>query len=348
MNEKKAQALSLYRTGNHTFSSIGRELGVHRSTVSDWVKTESTYTQAIPFTNDNLTRIKETPKIEDIDEFLSSLAPININIAKPSTTTQPCGDYAMVIGDMHFGHECEKTLNIFFETVRQLNPHTIILNGDTLDMTSISKYPKDIRLNTSLLNERIAYQKFLATLRSISPYSHVFETNANHSGDGVEGRWWRYLSDRLGELRSLPDIAQKLSYENVFLDPKFNVELVDYVELPGGLFVMHGDVVRKHGGYSARGLLEKWFTSIIGNHTHRVGMTSQRIPSIGNRPDQIITVYENGCACSLTPIYASAPNWQNSFCIVSTDSENDIYSVEQVIIQGDKANVSTLGTTIVA
>lgn len=347
MNDKKAQAISLYQTGNHTFTSIGQALGVHRSTVSGWIKSSTNITQSVPHYNDNLVRVKNATCIEDVEEFLSSLAPISLTINNNSRPTVFHNDYALVIGDMHFGHECNNTLEIFYETVRQLKPHTIILNGDTLDMTSISRYPKDIRLSGSLLTERIAYQQFLATLRTIDPFVQIFETNANHSGDGVEGRWWRYLSERLGELKSLPDIAEKLSYSNVFLDPALNVQLVDYVELPGGLFVMHGDVVRKHGGYSARGLLEKWFTSIIANHTHRVGMTSQRIPGIGTRPDQTITVYENGCACNLSPIYASAPNWQNSFCVVSTDAVNNTFSVEQVIIHGNKANIATLGKTVV-
>lgn len=346
MSDKKTQAIELFKTGNHTFTSIGRELGIHRSTVSEWVKSSGGVAQSTPHVNQNLTRLKTKPCIESVEDFLVNLSPITITNTPKQPVQTSCTDYAMVIGDMHFGHECERTLNIFFEAVRQVNPHTIILNGDTLDMTSISKYPKDIRINTSLLTERIAYQSFLTTLRSIAPNTRIFETNANHSGDGVEGRWWRYLSDRLGELKSLPDIADKLSYENIFLDPKFNVELVDYVELPGGLFVMHGDVVRKHGGYSARGLLEKWFTSIIANHTHRVGMTSQRIPGIGSRQDQTITVYENGCSCDLSPVYASAPNWQNSFCIVSTDAVNDLFSVEQVIVHGNRANVATLGQTI--
>lgn len=109
---------------------------------------------------------------------------------------------------------------------------------------------------------------------------------------------------------------------------------------------MHGDVVRRHGGYSARGLFEKWYTSIMCNHTHRIGMTPQRIPSIGSQKEKIIRVYENGCACNLKPLYASAANWQNAFSIINY-SNKDV-AVETVLITDKKAAISTLGKTLKA
>jgi len=241
-------------------------------------------------------------------------------------------------------------LHIFLQTIEELKPSTIILNGDTLDMFSISRYPKDIRFGNSLMREREEYHKFLRLLHDVtSSYSSdIFETNSNHSGDGLEGRWWRYLSDRIGELAEIPEIKEKLSYESVFYPTgDWNrTKLVDYVEIVPGFIVMHGDVVRRHGGYSARGLFEKWFTSIMCNHTHRIGMTSQRIPSIGSQKEQIVRVYENGCACSLKPVYASAANWQNAFSIINY-SEKEA-AVENVLVTNKKAIISTLGKTIKA
>ena len=122
------------------------------------------------------------------------------------------------------------------------------------------------------------------------------------------------------------------------------MELVDYVELAPGFLILHGDVVRRHGGYSARGLLEKWYCSIICNHTHRVGMTSQRIPSIGSQEERILRVYENGCACNLNPLYASAANWQSAFSIVNYSDEN--IAVETCMIENKKVSISTLGKTL--
>jgi len=258
----------------------------------------------------------------------------------------------MVIGDTHFGSESEVTLDIFLKTVEELRPETVILNGDTLDMFALSRYPKDIRTSSSLLQEREAYHKFLKTLHDItSSYgSDIYETNSNHSGNGVEGRYWRYLSDRLGDMASLPDLQEHLSYENVFFPHESwsRIKLVDYVEIVEGFIVLHGDVVRKHGGQSALGMMEKWGTvSMIINHTHRFGATSKRIPSIGSQKEKIVRVYENGCACDLTPCYATAANWQNSFSIVNYNDTSEP-AVEQVLVAKKSACISTLGYTIKA
>ena len=241
---------------------------------------------------------------------------------------------------------CQKTINIFLETVLQLKPKAVILNGDTVDMLAISKYPKDIRHNYSLLEERIAYHKFLDDLLSVTATdTDIYEVSANHSGNGVEGRWFRYLSERLGELGCIPEIRDTLSYQNVFLgEYQKYVQYVDYVDL-NGLTVIHGDVVRSAGGASALGMMQKWKTSLLMGHTHRLGMTCQRIPSIGNRPEAQLYAYEGGCACDLSPVYSSAPNWNQGFSIVGLGGET--FSVEQVMVNAGIANIATLGQTLV-
>jgi hypothetical protein len=286
--------------------------------------------------------------IDDLKDFIQQLAPIRYDAPPKPKVHETPNKYALVLGDAHFGTEDWDVLDIFLQTVKEIKPSTVILNGDTLDMFAVSRYPKDVRHSHSLLREREAYHKFLKQLHDITaPYqAKIYETNSNHSGDGTEGRWWRYLSDRIGEIADIPEVRDSLSYNNVFLPHASwsRVELVDYVEVVPGFIVMHGDVVRRHGGYSARGLFEKWFTSIMCNHTHRVGMTTQRIPSIGTQEERIIRVYENGCACNLKPLYASAANWQNAFSIVNYN-DND-FAVETVIISNKKAAVSTLGKTL--
>jgi hypothetical protein len=294
-----------------SFSQACMQLGVARSTAWDWLNDrkrnscESSTDNTIKYDNKNTSFVKreQGPSIfvknrytekreenyENILEFISSLAPIRYPTPKPPKSYSTPNKYAMVIGDTHFGMENWKVLDLFLEAVRQIKPAMVVLNGDTLDMFAISRYPKDIRHTYSLKHERAEYHKFLKLLHDITePYqTKIYETNANHSGDGVEGRWWRYLSDCVGEIIDIPGVRDSLSYKNVFF-PKEEwnrMELVDVVELCGSdsdnhFVIMHGDVVRRHGGYSARGVLEKWFTSAMINHTHRIGMTPQTFPSI--------------------------------------------------------------------
>ncbi len=345
-----------------SYKQIAEILDTKPSTAWDWVTgrkrnnvsmvqefKEKILESVLPTPYINVTNFKnEESEFEDLKDFILQLAPIEYTPPKKPQVKQTANKCALVIGDIHFGSEDWNVIDLFLQAVQELKPSTVILNGDTLDMFAISRYPKDIRQTYSLFQERQGYHKFLKLLHDITePYqTKIYETNSNHSGDGNEGRWWRYLSDRLGELGGLPEIRERLSYSSVFLprDEWSRVKLVDYVEVVPGFIVMHGDVVRRHGGYSARGLFEKWFTSIMCNHTHRVGMTAQRIPSIGTQDEKIIRVYENGCGCNLKPLYASAANWQNAFSVVSYTDQD--FAVETGLISNKHVSLTALGKTL--
>ena len=349
MDNKNPETVKRLRKEGLTFETISQMLKIGKTTARDWFydrhkPTHQKTDNITGYVNPNLSRKNNMEKEEFLD-FLENLSPIKCNVTKNSILNKKNSDYCLIIGDTHFPVQHKPTIDIFFETVRELSPKTIILNGDTVDMFAISRYPKDIRHNYSLAEERTEYHKFLAELVNISNDAEIFETNANHSGNDITGRWFRYLSDRIGELSSLPDIQEKLSYGNIFLgEYQDYVDLVDYVELTPELIVLHGDIVRKNGGNSARAHMDKWMVSLIHNHTHRFGSTAQRIPAIGNRKDKQIFAWENGCACDLSPLYGSAPNWQNGFSIVSLGSEQ--YGIEQVMVNENTANISTLGKTI--
>lgn len=357
-HQNPIQTAQRLKSEGHSYRSIAHFLGIGKTTAREWVtgivKQPKTATFSLEIPVPYLkTQEQIEEESENLRDFILNLSPIYYDAPVKPTTKTSSNKVALVIGDIHFGSESQKVLDIFLKTVEEMKPETIVLNGDTLDMFAISRYPKDIRINSSLLKEREAYHKFLKILHDItvSYGTEIYETNSNHSGDGTEGRYWRYLSDRIGELASLPDIQEKLSYENVFF-PHENwsrIKLVDYVEIVPSFVVIHGDVVRKHGGYSALGMLEKWGNvSMIINHTHRFGATSKRIPSIGSQKEKIIRVYENGCACDLAPCYASAANWQNSFSVVNYSNTNLEPAVEQVLITNNSACVAALGKTIYA
>jgi hypothetical protein len=126
-------------------------------------------------------------------------------------------------------------------------------------------------------------------------------------------------------------------------DYQEHVEHVDYVDL-NGLIVTHGNTVRGAGGASARGEIDKWHTSILHGHTHRIGSSAKRIPAVGNRPERQIIGFEGGALCSLDATYGSCMNWQQGFNIVALGGET--FGMEQVMVNNGVANISTLGQTI--
>lgn len=350
----KQQVLDYLKEGNGILAA-SRKFGIPKSTVFDWKTGKSnsdvyhrrtnSNTNAVPYVTNNKNRDGKSKK-EDVLEFLEKLAPIHVPPTTRKNTTASVG-YAVVGSDFHFGCHSQKAIDIFLETIDELKPQTVVLNGDTMDFLAISRYPKDIKVNWSLQDERIAYRSFLADLNSVlCKDAIVFETYSNHSGQSVGGRWRRYLSDRLGELASLPDITDKLSYEEIFMgEYQKRIHHVDYVEL-NSLIVTHGDTVRKNGGYSARGEIEKWGCSILHGHTHRIGSSCQRIPAIGSREEKQLYGFEGGCLCSLDAVYSSAPNWQQGFTIVSLADDGDQFGIEQVLINNGKAVITTLGKEI--
>lgn len=338
------------RLDGKTYSEITKEFGIAKSTAQGWVISQQlTSDQSTGYVVDTFQRDKvvKPKKTEDeILEFISQLAPIKITPKYETPNSIVHSDYAVVGSDFHFGCEDKKAIDVFLETIFQLKPKTIILNGDTMDFLAISKYPKDLKHNWSLQKEREAYHAFLDELIGVSAGAEIFETVSNHSGQSIGGRWRRYLSERLGELGSLPEIVDTLSYENVFLgEYKDKVSHVDYVDL-NGLIVTHGETVRKNGGASARGEIDKWHTSILHGHTHRIGSTCQRVPALAGRKESQLYGFEGGCLCSLDAAYGTAMNWQQGFNIVSLSKDTESFGIEQVLISNGKANISTLGATI--
>ena len=347
------EQIVIARLGGMSYSQINKEFGIAKSTARDWVNSyqdtaESPEPIVTGYVNDNLQRVKpqKFQKTEEqILEFLDQLSPINVGKLEIDTTSE-LTDYAVVFSDLHFPLQCEKSVSILLETIRQLCPSQIILNGDSCDALALSRFPKDILKNYSLLDERIEYQKFLHRLIEVSGGAKIWETNANHSSGGPESRWRRYLSERIPELGCLPEVIEALSYENIFLGPyKDYVEVVDYVDL-NGLYVMHGTTVRKSPAQSVMGEMERFRASIMMGHVHRLGSVSMRQPAIGSREEKQLVGYECGCMCDLNPIYASSPNWTNGFAIVALGDES--FGVELVSIVNGKATISTLGQTIVA
>jgi hypothetical protein len=280
-----------------------------------------------------------------LEELLAEVHVMRYPKPKPSTVTRtkPNG-LTFVASDMHFPEEDPDAVSIFLQAVKDAKPEHIVLNGDLPDLLAVSRYPKDMRVGWSLADERKAMADFLWTLHDIAPQARITETNGNHSGDGADSRWWRYLSDRIGELASLPEVVERLGYRNIWHPDFSRVEVVQHATITKGLVAIHGDIARSQAAYSAKAMLEKWRVNLIHGHTHRMGYTGYRVPEIGGQTEHQMRAYEGGCLCKLEALYSSTTNWQQGFCIVRHDEEG-AFGVEQVLIHKGKAISTTLGGT---
>ncbi|UOF79574.1 metallophosphoesterase [Caudoviricetes sp.] len=332
------------RLGSHR---TGHAVGQHLANVgTPWMSLASA--AALPPVIGPRSEMPESPYSDDIPAWLDALRPVQLPAPSPAVTVQTAGDFTIVASDFHFPQQCDRSVSILLETIRQLRPKRLVLNGDTVDLLAVSKYPKDQRHVWSLREEVAAFHAFLHQAMSLGNAwgMTILETEANHSGNGTASRWHRYLSDRVPHLYNHPEAQRLLSYETWFYPEWCPIALVDSLVIADDLLVIHGDLVRKHGAYSARGHMEKWHSSVMHGHTHRVGQSVRRIPAMGTRAEALQRAYEAGCMCSLTPSYVSAPDWANGFAIVSHDPQELDYGVELVTIQRGQAVVTALGQTV--
>jgi hypothetical protein len=287
---------------------------------------------------------------DQIPEWLEQLRPVALPAPDTPKRTSTPNPYTLVAGDFHFPAQSNASLAILLEVISQLRPERLILNGDTVDLLAVSRYPKDQRYTWDLRQEVTEFHKFLHMAHSLGAAwgMEFVETEANHSGNGTASRWHRYLSDRVPVLYGHPKAEQLLEYQTWFYPEWCPIRLQDHVMVADELLVLHGDLVRKHAAYSALGHAQKWHSSVMHSHTHRMGSSLERIPAVGNRPEQVRRAYEIGCMCDLNPSYVSAPNWTNGFAIIAHGEEQGSYGVELVNVVKDRAVVTTLGQTITA
>lgn len=203
----------------------------------------------------------------------------------------------VVLSDIHFPYQDNKAIKAVYKFLEQHPIDTIILNGDILDFYDVSSFDKDPSRINSLQAEINLAQKFFKKLRDLSPNSRIVFLKGNHS-ERIE----RYLKKH-PELYSL----DALKLPNLLGLDKFNIEYKDKGFKLGGLKIIHGDIVRKYSGYSARAEMEKHDSSGISSHTHRGSAYYYRTP------ERYLAWFESFCLCDLNPEYINEPNWQQGF-----------------------------------
>lgn len=343
--EPYADKMFAMRRQDMTYREIGDEVGASADAVRAWFRRKQEKQRNL---------LRGTPaaqrKSAISPDDLEALAPIVLPPPPPPACKIGATETTIVGGDFHFGPdshspECEE---IFLNVIRDLRPKKVILNGDLPDMLAISHYPKDVRLKVDLGEERRQMHNFLYRLHEIvAPWDgEIVETNANHSGESQESRWWRYLSDRIPALAGDPEFQPLLSYRAMWYPGWARIRTVDYEVICPGLIALHGDLVRSKAAYTAKAMLEKWRHNLVHGHTHRMGATGYRVPGIAGQREHQMRAYEGGCMCNLTPTYGSgsATDWQNGFTIFRHDEDGD-FGTEQVLIHNKKAVVTTLGAT---
>lgn len=338
-----------YRYGKQVDRSADAcRLYLQRAHREAWLEAMTEYRRSKfrePLATPALRRPLTDRQAQEVTDWWDRFQPVTSTPAPRPPTTATATGVTVVAGDFHFPLQDDAAVCILLDTIRELRPARVILNGDLPDLLALSRYPKDVRDTWGLRAEAEAMHAFLRALEEVTPATaSIIEIDANHSGNGTESRWWRYLSERVPELMSHPRAMSEMTYQKWWHPAWSRIQIQDSLMLGHDLLVTHGDMARKGGGLSAKAHSERYVNSVMHSHTHRQGAHIRRVPAVGSRGEQTIRAYEIGCLCRLDPSYTKVPDWTQGFAIV-VEGEGR-YGVELVTIENGAAAIATLGKTL--
>jgi calcineurin-like phosphoesterase family protein len=235
---------------------------------------------------------------------------------------------ALIYGDSHFPYQDNAVLDIVRQISQDLKPDTIIHIGDLVDCYPISDYDRNPHRRFNLQDEINQARQHLATMRLYNPQAvfHLFE--GNHE-DRLRRLLWR-MKGPSAELLQLDIVKTGLTWPALLGLPELGIQFYAYdgaqafSRVLPKFTVIHGNLVRKFGGYSARGEMEKYGTSGASGHSHRLGLTAHR------KLDGAYIWIETGCTCKLEAEYVQNPDWQAGCVVMTFDNQTGAPSAEPV------------------
>jgi predicted phosphodiesterase len=218
----------------------------------------------------------------------------------------------LVMSDVHLPYHDVPAISAAIEFAQNEDIDAILLNGDTLDFYTLSRFIRDPKAR-SFAHELLIFQQFIEALGQAFPDAKVYIKLGNH-----DERYQHYLWTKAGELDGveefeLKNIIKKRAPEAEVIGDKRIIKL-------GALNVLHGHEF----GQSifspvnvARGLFLRGKVSAMQGHNHQ---TSEHTES--NMNGEITTTYSVGCLCNLTPGYLPINKWNHGFAIVDINGQD--------------------------
>lgn len=211
---------------------------------------------------------------------------------------------SLVFCDPHIPFHDQRVIHEVELFMQELQPDLMLYLGDIGDFYGLSKFDKNPKKADKLQEDLTSVGAMFKRHRALVPNARMIDEDGNH-----EDRLRRHLWGKDPALASL----DCMTVEGLYKLKESGVEHVDYEEgvLINGVFMAsHGDLIRAHSAYTAKGMSDKHGGSGIHGHTHRLGSYYKR-----NRFG-IYGWWENGCLCDLNPDYVTNPNWQQGFSLV--------------------------------
>ena len=211
---------------------------------------------------------------------------------------------ALIFCDPHIPFQDQRVIREVELFMEELQPDMIVYPGDIGDWYGISSFDKNPSRADRLQSDLSSVGAMFKRQRALCPNARMIEEDGNH-----EDRLRRHLWGKDPALASL----DCLTVEKLYKLEESGVEHIPYKEgllINGNFLITHGDLIRAHSSYTAKGMSDKYGGSGMHGHSHRLGSHYKK---------NYFGVYgwwENGCLCDLNPDYVTNPNWQQGFSLV--------------------------------
>ena len=187
------------------------------------------------------------------------------------------------------------------------------MGGDWLDFYGLSRFSKDPIRALQTQDDIDGLKKYIYKIRKLLPNTKIIYLEGNH-----EDRLTRYKWTKCPEMTYI----RALGLPKLLDLDQLDIEFISYNKYwhYKKIYFVHGDIVSKHSGYTAKNLLEKWGVNIICGHSHRTGKHN-RTTLGGNQG-----AWESGCLCDTDPEYVKGKaNWQTGMSVVEYYKDKIFY-----------------------
>jgi predicted phosphodiesterase len=240
-------------------------------------------------------------------------------VVQPSTNEQ--WETVIFVSDIHVPYHDPVLIDSAVELIEDVQPHRVVINGDTNDFFSLSRFNRAMERLDLLQMEIDMGRQLRQAFRNAAPNAIMDETIGNH-----EERLLTYPGFNAPALKSLSALkpVNLLGLE----DLEITHWPMNGFRLREDFLVEHGAVVRKHSGATAKARLDDTLISGIMGHTHR--MDSHR--RSGYRD---LAWFEQGCLCLLNPDYVkSEANWKQGIALGLFSTKTNNFDVQLIPATG--------------
>lgn len=207
----------------------------------------------------------------------------------------------LFVSDIHAPFQDNQAIRALIAFGKEFKPDRIVFMGDVVDFYSVSSFDKDPIRALQLQEEIDVAVGILKVFRKEFPDVKMDFIRGNH-----ERRLQKYIWKKAPALTNMRDLTVQAQLQLDVMDITYHKTGRMILR---GIVVKHGDIVRKHSSYTAKGELEDTGISGVSAHTHRMGLHCHT-----NRGGRHFW-YEVGCLCKMNAEYMEGkmPNWQQGF-----------------------------------